>query len=63
MTVFKAGGRVFAKEDQNCSQIDSCPFANVKKSIYCFDLGLHVAVEIVFALNSAAKDSELRWQI
>lgn len=55
MTMFKAGGRVFAKEDQNCSQIDFCPFANMKKSIYCFDLGLHVAVEIVFCPELSCK--------
>ena len=39
--------RRFAKEVQNHSQTDFLAFANAKKSIYCFDLGLHVAVEIV----------------
>lgn len=46
--IFDTSEKIFAKEDQNHFQIDFLAFANAKKSICHFDLGLCVPVEIGF---------------
>lgn len=46
--IFETSERMFVKEDQNYFQTDFFAFANAKKSICHFDLGLRVAVEIGF---------------
>lgn len=46
--IFDTSERISAKEDQNHFHIDLFAFANAKKSICHFDLGLCVPVEIGF---------------